>query len=148
VSFLSGSIFIRKEQRQREQSASRRNSCPEWSREVSAAWSRVGFSTSRPYILIIIVAQSLDANGWTHLNPLKRLRMRRERQRGRAGGRAGRKEGRWLSRVLCKNAQTSVFGDNSRLVASSHPLDSPTSGVCRPLPLRRSFPRPFRAEAG
>lgn len=52
MSFLSDSIFIR---RVAGQGVSRRNPCPEWSREVSAAWSRVGFSTSRPYILIIII---------------------------------------------------------------------------------------------
>lgn len=99
-----------------------RNPCRKWSREVSAAWFRVGFSTSRLYILIIIiVVESLDANAWTHLNLLK-LRMRWERERG---GGEGRKEGNEGGRkgddscVLCKNAQTSVFGDNSQLVVSS-----------------------------
>lgn len=54
VSFLTVSIFIREEQRQ-DRGRADANPCPEWSREVSAAWSRVGFSTSHPYILIIII---------------------------------------------------------------------------------------------
>jgi len=124
---------------------------PEWSREVSAAWSRVGFSTSRSYILIIIIVgrsllMRMPERTWTPWNDSGRDE--RDSAEGWEGERVERKDDDL--HVLCKNAQTSVLGDNSRLVASSgHPLDSrhPT-GICRPSFRRRSFPRPFHTEAG
>lgn len=81
------------------------NPCPvKWSKEISAAWSRVGFSTSRPYILIIIIVAQVS---WC------------ERIWNDGRGSAGRRKGRRLVRFVQKRADGCLRGDNPRLVASS-----------------------------
>lgn len=82
------------------------------------------------------MAQSLDANAWTHLNPLKRLRMRwesaegrrRERERERVAGRA-------MTRAFC--AKTRRRPSSETTLGSLPQARPPPRVFCHPR--RRRF---------